>query len=701
MALSVGLDVGTHHVRAVALRGNTVAAHAAVPRRAEDGTERSLATVIAELATALPLASPGAVASSELDVLARFLHVAPLPPARMDRIIRLELSNDDGVPPTIDRVRLAVEGDDLCYLGLVVDTSAVRLLQTELARGGVKPQTISWGPLALAAAAARVPLDEGQLALVVDIGASGTDVALVGAGRLLACRRLAYGGDQFSQVLIESGLSQADAERAKRSAAPILPATATRPIIPSAAAPLAPVILPEAPPADAGLQIDDGLSLDLPPASPAPPAPVPQAELELELDDEPAAALKSPGVTTVKMASLTLGPHLTRAAEGFYGQLATTLAFFKAQLKRSELVPARILICGGGSGLVALETYLERRFQAPVSRWDPFAGMDGAPTAEPWLWARAYGLAVQASPADVPRVDLRPEVDLKRQAWRTRLVWPWVAAACFLAAGVLAALALSEQVERDATEADLLERAVAEHKRLSDDLLKLEAARDAAREDLRAIAGRIYAARDLLWTVQALKEQTTQSKELWVTSLQTVGVGRDDGESAPTPSGGSRLSSGKPVVARKDSLIDRGAVDIAGRIRFDLKKTDPQMVAFRERYQQALSDWTTPDGGHLFRDVRLTNTKVERFERPGSTAAADAGEFPFRFRCYFQLTSLDSDVATTQASSQPAASPPSATTPVPADAPTAEVEAAPVPAAPIEALPKPAVEAAPAPEVAP
>lgn len=688
MALSVGLDIGTHHVRAVALRGNTVAAHAAVPRRAEDGTERSLATVIAELAAAMPLASPGAVASSELEVLARFLHVAPLPLARLDRIIRLELSNDDGPPQTIDRVRLAVEGDDVCYLGLVVDTGAVRLLQGELARGGVRPRSISWGPLALAAAAARLPLVGDQLALVVDIGAAGTDVALVGDGRLLACRRLAYGGDQFTQVLIETGMTASEAEHAKRAAAPILPqALAPRQSEPSVVA----AALPPEPVAESLPEIDDGLSLDMPPVPPPLSAAEPQAELELELDDEPGAAHdlgmpKSPGVTTVKMASLTLGPHLTRAAEGFYGQITTTLAFFKAQLKRSELAPARIYICGGGAGLTALEAYLERRFAAPVTRWDPFAGMEGAPTAEPWLWARAYGLAVSASPADVPRIDLRPESELLKQAWRTRLVWPWVAAACLLAAGVLGSLALSEHVERDRTEAELLERAVDEHKRLSAELVKLEGERDAAREDLRAVAGRIHAARDLLYTVRALKEQTRESKELWVTSLQTVGVGRDDGQTAAvTPPTGGRLGSAKATAVRKDSLIDRGAVDVAGRIRFDVKKTDPQMVAFRERYQQALSDWSTPDGVRLFRDVRLTNTKVERFDRPASTPAADAGEFPFRFRCYFPLTSLDSDVVV------PAA-PVAATLPA---APTAEVESA-VEAKSAESKPPAATPAAPA-----
>lgn len=634
MALSVGLDIGTHYVRAIALRGNRIVAHAAVARLAEDGTERPLTTVVAELAESVPLARTGAVASSDLEVLARFLHVAPLPQSRLERIIRLELSPEEGAAPCLDAVRLAADGDDLCYLGLVVDAGAVRLLQGELARAGVRPRTISWGPMALAAAASRVPLEGDQLALVIDIGAAGTDVALVGDGRLLACRRLAIGGEHFTQALVETGLTPAEAERAKRASAPILPPPAEV-VLPSSRPEPPPAFLAPEPVLDALPLIDDGLGeLDQPPAEPAPAPAEPQPELELELDlDE--AQPKAPGLATMKMASLTLGPQLTRAAEGFYGQLATTLAFFKSQLKRSELVPAKVLICGGGAGLAALEPYLARRFQAAVTRFDPCAGLDGAPEREPWLWARAYGLALTASGADVPRIDLRPEADLRREAWRARLVWPWVAAACLLAAGALAAVALTEQIERDDIEAGLLENAVADHKRLSAELATLEAERDAAREDLRAIAGRIHAARDLLYTVRALKEQTRESKELWVTSLQTVGVGRDDSE-APVPNAGNRLIPGsRTAVTRKDSLIDRGAVLIGGHGRFDVKKSDTDLLAFSESYKQKLAEWTTPEGPKLFQSVIWRNDKLERNDR-----AVDGGESVFRFLCSFQPTSL-------------------------------------------------------------
>lgn len=615
MSLSVGLDVGSLHVRAVAIRRGrgddvSVVAHASVPRRDGDGIERSLATVIAELAAAIPLAAPVACAASELEVLARFITVAPLPPARLARLLRLELAPDDGQPvPAMDAVRLAVGGDDLAFLGLIADAGAVKLLLGELARGGVRPQAVSWGPVALAAAAHRLQLDEDQLALVVDIGVGGCDVALVGAGRVLACRRLGVGGDLFTQALAETGLTPAAAEKSKlagdyaRSVAVPAPPTSAL--------------------ADAG---DGGLA---------------KLDLDLGLDDvaEAVSPPNSPDQPSLPLPGQSLAPQLTRAAETLYGQLSTTTAFFKAQLKIQTLNVSRVFLCGGGAGLAGLDEYLTRRFQIPVERWDPLAGLTGQIPEAPHCWARALGLAL-ASP-EVPHADLRPEATLRRELWVRQLVWPWVAAACLLAAGVLAALCLSERVERDRREAELLERAVKEHESLSKELRQLETDRDALGEDLRAIAGRIYASRDLLMTVQALKELTTTNKALWVTVLETSKDDREltSGGEAPADTGGKR-PLGKAAPARVDTLISRGAVDIVGQIRFEARKKDPEMWSYLERYQQALRDWTTAEGWKLFRDVRLQKGVPERLKK-GRGVAAEEGEFPFTYRCYYPPTRLD------------------------------------------------------------
>jgi hypothetical protein len=620
MGLSVGLDVGAHHVRAIAVRpgkgGLRIVAHGTVPRFAEDGTERSLTTVVAELAELLPLSRPAAASVTDIEVLARFISVAPLPPARLHRLLRLELAPDEGQPiPAMDAIRLAVGGDDLFFLGLIAETGAVKLAQNELLRAGVRPGSVSWGPVALAATASRMTFNDERLVLAVDIGVNGTDVALVGEGRLLACRRLAVGGELFTQALLDAGLTHQQAEQAK----------------------LAGSWARSPQPADPGLDLS---------------APAQSDSLDLTFEDPVASEPAQPGQAVDPSAADDLGPQLTRPAEMLYGQLATTITFFKAQLKRSELPVGRVLLCGGGAGLRGLDGYLSRRFQAPVERLDPFTVCTGDDLpSEPWRWARAVGLAL-AGCADVPRADLRPEAELRAEAWRRRLAWPFVAAGLLLVAGAGLGYDLSERVDRDRREAELLERAVAEHRKLSEELASLDAERNALGEDLRAIAGRIHAARDLLYTVKLLKEQTQTSRELWITSLETVGIGRSDGGgddasgAAPAASSGRLLGSGK-AAARHDSLIDRGAVDIAGRVRFDVKKSDPELVAFREDYQKALQTWKTPEGTTLFREVKLTNTNLVHFEKP---KAGDGGEFPFRFRCKFQATSLE-------AGSEPAVAP--------------------------------------------
>lgn len=645
MATSVGLDLGVHHVRALVLRDGRVAAHAAVSRRTGDGLERPLPTVLAELAADLPIGRPEAAAASELDVLARFLHIAPLPPDRLERVLRLELSPEDGPPPVMDAVRLAGQGDDLAFLGLVVDAGAVKLLQVELARGGVRPKAISWGPMALAAAAMRVPLEGEQLALIIDIGAGGTDVALVGEGRLLACRRLMFGGEQFTQALVDTGLTPAAAEAAKLQREPeATPAPAPAPVPTAAPAPIPATEADALPPLE---EQPPGLALDLPPQPPPAPAPEPEPELELELDDG-GKTPRAPGMATVALASVSLGPQLTRAAEMFYGQLATTLAFFKAQLKRSQLAPAKVLLCGGGAGLPGLDAYLQRRFQVPVERWNPCDGLAGAPADEPWRWARALGLALAGSPADVPRVDLRPEPDLRREAWRRRLVWPWVAAACVLAAGAIAAYGLSSSIEDDRTETRLLEGAVTEHKRLSAELAKAEAERDALLEDLRAVAGRIYAARDLLYTIRALKEQTAKSKELWVTKLSTDSIA--PAETAPertAPGRGRFTTKGGISAPRVDTVVSRGAVVLNCSVRFDEQKKETDYTSFTNTYQDALKQWSTPEGKPLFKDVFWGGQDVRRGTHRSEVKGKLTidGIYPFVLICEFPPTSLASEPA--------------------------------------------------------
>jgi hypothetical protein len=201
----------------------------------------------------------------------------------------------------------------------------------------------------------------------------------------------------------------------------------------------------------------------------------------------------------------------------------------------------------------------------------------------------------------------------------------------------------------------LLKAAVAEHKNRSNELAKLEAESEAARKDLRAIASRIYAARDLLYTVRMLKEQTQEGrhKEVWVTRLLTTGVGGDTQATSVPSRSGRRLGSSLVAPAQsKETNIDRGGLYLEGRVRFDSKKEIEDLLKYRNNYQKALEEWTTPEGGRLFKQVTWLGGVPERFKQSSSAGRANGaqtpvadGEFEYQFECVFQATSLTGEVA--------------------------------------------------------
>jgi hypothetical protein len=116
---------------------------------------------------------------------------------------------------------------------------------------------------------------------------------------------------------------------------------------------------------------------------------------------------------------------------------------------------------------------------------------------------------------------------------------------------------------------------------------------------------------------------------------------------------------GGGTEARRDSLVERGVVDLSGRIKFDTVSSptgDTEKQNFRDAYQAALKARRTPDGALLFRDVLLSGTKLTYLPKPGQprvpgsrplsgpiASPLEVGEFPFRFRCYFPTTALDAD----------------------------------------------------------
>lgn len=659
MPVTIGIDLGQTTARAVALRigrgAPRVLATASAARRGDDGEPRPVSEVVAELRRRLPRGRV-VVADSSVGALIRFIATVPLPSDRLVRLLRLELSQhlEPDAELAADAVTVAIPGDEIMHCAVAAQAPEVHLLLKELQRAKVVPAAVSHAPAALFNAGLLVPPpgeDDGRLTLLVDIGWRGTGVVLCGHERFLACRHIGFGGEQFTAALAGEQGDLKAAEAAKVAGTYVRQDRGEEHhdelFLDGAAPPAAPVPAPvaataPAPPSGAAPAIDDPFGgdgqLDLaapPQPSPTPPPQVPPADLPAiaVFDGDEHPTLPEPGKSTMSMGRLSMGPELTRAAEALYTQLATTLAFFRAQLRQPQLQVGRVVLCGGGAGLLGLDQYLSRRFGVDVERWDPKAGLIGTLPGHAWEWAAAVALALGPAPAGID-LDLRPDRMLLAESWRRRLLWPWVAAAALLAACLLVGWTVWAKAAADEESAVRLLAAAEDEKKLRVELAEQEKRQAELGDDLRAVAARLYAGRDLLYAVRALKEQTQNSKELWVTRLETVAVASD----RPTPGASGRSGAAKPKHA--DSLIERGAVDISGQVKFDAARTDTRLNEFFKNYQQALERWSPGIGlPTLFKKSEVVRFAIDHDDSTAKNPTS--GRFTFTLRYFFQDTRLD------------------------------------------------------------
>ena len=707
--ISIGLDIGHRHVRAVALaparraearagaRARVVAL-ASVDRLASDGTPKPLAAALAEIETMLGKRGAMQAHFGDAQTLVRLVPTMALPPDKRQRLLRLELLQhaDEAGDLAADAWEIAVPGEEILH-GCVIGQSAQILAGlAEVARARLPAPAVSYAPAAIANCIAPGQIESDQLALIVDIGSTTTGLTLMRDGSLLACRQVPIGGEAFTEALMVTGLDRRAAEARKspgeapgergagsgERGADEAPKTqlavaepgattlnltddsdalfADDPVPAQSAKPE-----PQPQPKTTVPETIDTLELvledDLLPVAPAPVTAIsvltpPSARLELDDGDEPpidaaeqvlagGAPLPLPEAAPTTFNRPNLAPELLRTAEAFYGQLAASVLWFKTQLRLEKLAINHVWLVGGGAQLPGLDTYLARRFNTTVSLFDPFARLTvetpRTPADAP-AWAAAVGLALSQphlGGADAISLDVRPESLVRAEFRRRHQIWPYVAAAFLVATSACAGVVLWRQ---SAAQQETV-AAYADWKAKRDDLTKqlaaLDADKNALTEDLRAIAGRIYAGRDLLFAVRALKEQAERSQELWVTRLETQGIGRD-------PVDGDALSSAPATTASKpgyDSAIDRGAVLIRGKVKLDADKTRVGLDQFLKDWREALAAWKpAPDAPTLFLKQRMADWAIDL--RPSAKPGAktqDGGEFPFQVEFTFRPTQLD------------------------------------------------------------
>ncbi len=649
-ATVIGLDIGRHCVRAVAVRHQrgrieivaTAAVSRILPADEAGGAEappKPLEAALVELDNKLPLRGTIAVASSEVNCLVRYIATAPMPPDRLNRLLRLDLQQQaEGSELAADHMSLPA-ADEFVHCCAIAQPAQVYSLLVDLRAAKVDPARIGFtaaeiaNPVLFTEPGAR-PVSGDQLALMVDIGAGGTSVALVGEDRFLACRLIPVGGETFTEnVVATARMTRPKAEAAKLSGKTS--------------------VIRMAEPAVAE---DDPFGQFLDEAVQAPP-----------------------GAETIAVGNSTLGPELAKAAEGLYAQIGSSLTWFKTQAKVKDARPAKVLLCGGGAGLSGLDGYLARRCECPVEVWDPFAGYTFAGKAvkpeRPHEFAAALGLAlggVDSQLLQPVRYDLRPDGILRKEAIREVVVWPWLAAGLAAAAIVIAGLALYERQSTYEQEKLNHQEAVKEYERNVAKLKELDKEKEALSEDLRAIASRIYAGRDFLNVVRMLKEaaEAPDSHYVWVTRIATEAVGTDsavrtvEGSAlAPATTPTPPTPPARAANSRQrwtDSAIDRGAVMVAGQVKFDVVMNRDEIEKYLTSYYDALRKWTPntqvrkdPPNGFLRASkidwINISDADLGR--RVEATARnplvlPKKGFTEFRFHLYFEPTSLDQAIRT-------------------------------------------------------
>ena len=128
------------------------------------------------------------------------------------------------------------------------------------------------------------------------------------------------------------------------------------------------------------------------------------------------------------------------AAGQLLGLLQSTVLFCKSQIKLSSLKLDRVLLCGGGSALAGLPTYLQGGLSVPVEYFDPFHVVDTtalAPAEQQELEQYklesvvALGLATMAADDSTWAIELLPRALARKRAFVERHLW-------MFAAGILA-----------------------------------------------------------------------------------------------------------------------------------------------------------------------------------------------------------------------------------------------------------------------
>lgn len=233
MAVSVGLDIGQGSVKAVALKGSgstiTLARYAVLSRqqlREEGISDEDPAALGARIATWLKAegfpTSRLQVAVAGRDSIIRYSNLPPMPPWRLKLLMEYEIAEvaekaGESLTADFSIVPAQTGSDGFSVLVALAKDSAIEPIISSLAENQL--DIISGSPAAVAAADTLRFLgdpEKGGYSVVVNIGKSSTDVAVLDNGVMVFARTITSGSDLFNRALSDHfDIDEEDAESCK------------------------------------------------------------------------------------------------------------------------------------------------------------------------------------------------------------------------------------------------------------------------------------------------------------------------------------------------------------------------------------------------------------------------------------------------------------------------------------------------------
>ncbi|MBL4847540.1 MAG: pilus assembly protein PilM [Planctomycetes bacterium] len=230
MSLGLGIDIGATTIKVCAIKkrgGGLSLEHYRCYDRAElDPTGKDLEGAARELSARLTEAGFRSrrcvIGVSGRDAIIRYLHLPPMPDWRLALLMQFEVEeNADriGEPISSDyRVLGTGSEGNLVLIALAKDARVQETVSAFEAAGfevtGAVPECVA------SADAYRFLGDEPEreITLMIDVGQTATEIALLEEGELIFARSVAQGGDTFRERLEKTlNVSPEDAEKLKRS----------------------------------------------------------------------------------------------------------------------------------------------------------------------------------------------------------------------------------------------------------------------------------------------------------------------------------------------------------------------------------------------------------------------------------------------------------------------------------------------------